>query len=75
MGWSGGTDVFDVMAAELEEQSWCWTREYNHCEFMEPLLALVAVLDDLDWDNHSESQYWDHPIIGKILGNNFEEVD
>lgn len=42
---------------------------------MEPLKVLVARLEDQDWDVPDESSYWTHPIIGKILGNKFEEGD
>ena len=75
MGWSGGTEIFDCVAAELEELSYKWTRVYNHEGFMEPLHSLVDLLEGRDWDAHQESDYYDHPVIGKILGNTFEGED
>ena len=75
MGWSGGTEIFDGVTAELIELSHKWTGQDNHVDFMEPLKVLVARLEDQDWDVPDESSYWTHPIIGKILGNKFEEGD
>jgi len=75
MGWSGGTEIFDKVASELEELSWRWVREYNHEDFMVPLTNLYLTLCSLDWDTESESRYWNHDVIGKILGNTFEEGD
>lgn len=69
MGWSGGTDIFDAVVEELKDLSWDWVREDYHEDFMEPLKELLVVLESQDWDNQCESEYWDHPVIGKILGN------
>lgn len=73
MGWSGGTEIFDTVADEC-------------CEVMDEelnpiidnlcisiLSKLVEVLEDKDWDNACESDYWTHPIIGEILGNRLED--
>ncbi len=65
----GGTEIFDAAAYELRELSWRWVRTEDHEDFMEPLKRLVAVLEAQDWDNNNESNYWDDPVIGKILGN------
>lgn len=69
MGWSGGTDIFDEVVAELQELSYRWTRTENHEDFLVPLKELLLVLEDQDWDNKCESDYYDDPVIGKILGN------
>ena len=73
MGWGGGTEIFDTMACELRNLSWDWVRDSTREEFMEPLEVLYQKLRKLDWDIQQESRYWDDPIIGKILGNKFEE--
>ena len=74
MGWSGGTEIFDQVADDLVEVSWNWTRETKHEEVVVPVLTnLYELLTDMDWDNACESRYWDDPVIGRILGNDFEE--
>lgn len=75
MGWGGGTEIFDNVVEALKDLSWNWVREEYHEDFMEPLKRLVTVLEKQDWDNHQESNYWDHPVVGKILGNDLEEDD
>jgi hypothetical protein len=74
MGWGGGTEIFDQVADDIIDVSWNWTRESKHEDVVIPLLTkLYWVLSDKDWDNECESKYWDDPVIGKILGNTFEE--
>lgn len=48
MGWSGGTEIFDTVVIELSELSHNWVREDYHEAFMEPLVRLLAVLEDQD---------------------------
>lgn len=72
MGWGRGTQIFDQVVEDLLEL----TTEYNISgEEIPALMNLYKVLSDLDWDNECESAYWGHPVIGKILGNPFEEED
>lgn len=72
MGWSRGTEIFDQVADDLIELT-VW---YNISEEALPVLVnLYKVLSDSDWDTEYESKYWEHPTIGKILGNTFEEED
>ncbi len=75
MGWSGGTEIFDAVVSELRDLSHRWVAKDYHVDFMEPLKTLVIVLEDQDWDTLNESAYWDHPVIGKILGNNDPNED
>ena len=76
MGWSGGTDVFDQVASDLLEADYNWRniqKDLDDSIVITPLKNLHKVLShDLDWDNEGESRYWDHPVIGLILGNTFE---
>ena len=74
MGWNGGTQIFDTVANELD-----YLRNYvslpQHSEgdyFKAVLVPLLCTLEDMDWDNHQESDYWEHPIVGAILGNEVE---
>lgn len=72
MGWGRGTQIFDQVVEDLLEL----TTEYNISgEEIPALMNLYKVLSELDWDNECESDYWNHPVIGKILGNTFEEED
>jgi hypothetical protein len=73
MGWSGGTEIFDTVAESLIRASSDRTGGLQHGLVVTPLENLYKVLSDLDWDNECESDYWEHPIIGEILGNDFEE--
>lgn len=75
MGWGGGTEIFDAVADELLEynaQLTGGTDYISHFGVIKPLKNLYKVLCKKDWDNACESKYWDHPVIGKILGNTFE---
>lgn len=61
MGWCGGTDVFDpvvkqVLSTDLPDQK-------KH----DIILALINALFDQDYDCESESVYWKHPLIRKVL--------
>lgn len=78
MGWVNGTDIFDKTADALIEADYKWKRNVEPEELDEyivinPLKVLYEQLASFDWDTEYESEYWDHPIIGQILGNDFEE--
>lgn len=74
MGWSGGTEIFDCVASNLILIKHCDNHTVIDWQPINLLLTeLCRTLEDQDWDNHSESTYWTHPIIGKILGNTFKE--
>lgn len=72
MGWSGGTDVFDEVAWYVEP---CLYNEDFKPVIEATLSQLLSGLAKKDWDIKDESNYWTHPIIGRILGNTFEEED
>lgn len=71
MGWGGGTEIFDQVADDLIEINYEWSGDdkLEYSIVFKPLKNLYKVLSDKDWDNECESKYWDHPIIGRILGN------
>lgn len=76
MGWSGGTDIFDNVATSLlkvQDDGYDADLPNRHIENI--LNNLLFELEKQDWDNHQESNYWDHPVVGKILGNEFEDED
>ena len=75
MSWSGGQDVFDCVVDSLQNlHDYITLPQHSEEDYFKSVLSpLLVVLDNQDWDNHSESNYWTHPVIGKILGNTFEE--
>lgn len=75
MGWGGGTEVFDLVADELIENNNVYSDgNYYGGMVVDPLVKLYRLLGySMDWDNEQDSKYWDDPVIGRILGNTFEE--
>ena len=74
MGWNGGTQVFDTVANELGELlNYISLPQHSEEEYFKAVLTpLLCTLEDMDWDNQQESVYWEHPVVGAILGNDFE---
>ncbi len=75
MGWSGGTEIFDCVAEELESlYNYISTPQHSEDDYYNTVLQpLMDLLERKDWDAQQESDYYDHPVIGKILGNTFGE--
>ncbi len=72
MGWGSGVYVFDKVAKHvlyLEEECGGLGRYVLE----EVLESVRDALEDQDWGTKEDSNYYDHPRIGKILGNDFEE--
>lgn len=72
MGWGAGTEIFDQVADDLLEADYAWRNiqsDYDESIVITPLTNLYSLLRDMDWDVMDESKYWEHPVIGKILGN------
>lgn len=67
MGWGGGTRIFDTVVQELSKLSLEKTGEKFNAEYMKPLVKLLDVLEDHDWDNACESTYYRNKVVGKIL--------
>lgn len=73
-----GTEIFDQVADDLIDINYEWTGYYEELMpsiVINPLKNLHQILSDLDWDNEDESKYWEHPVIGRILGNTFEDEE
>ena len=70
MGWSSGTEIFDNVAEEIMCDK---DISINDDSSIRLLKVLNESLEDKDWDCQCESEYWSHPIIGKILGNEFSD--
>jgi hypothetical protein len=75
MGWSSGHEIFDAVANCLVID--IDANDPDKTDFTElaedTLYALKAALEDQDWDSHQDSSYYNHPTIGRILGNEFED--
>lgn len=61
MGWCSATLIFDkICDALLDDGDKKPTPE-------ETIGALVDVLEDGDWDCQTDSAYWGHPIVQKVM--------
>lgn len=61
MGWSGGTYIFDAVIGALHDAN------VSEEQFKTVLIDLNEELESLDWDNISESKYYDDPQIKDIF--------
>lgn len=57
MGWCSATEIFDVVTEAILE-------ERPKEEIIE---VLMDILEQHDWDCHSDSDHWDNPIVRKIF--------
>jgi len=63
MGCLSGTEIFDkTMKAVLK----CTSRKTDVQRIGK---ELKDALEDQDWDTQSESEYYDHPIIGSLFNH------
>lgn len=61
MGWCSATVIFDnVCDALLKDEGKKQSPE-------DTLRALAVALEDGDWDCQMDSDYWDHPVVEKIM--------
>ena len=61
MGWSSGTQIFDVFCdALLGDGERKMTKQ-------SALKVIIKALEEGDWDCHQDSQYWDHPLVQKVM--------
>jgi hypothetical protein len=60
MGWASGTDVFDAVAGEILGETGAVSRT-------RVIRALVEALEDNDWDTQNESEFYDHPIVRRVM--------
>ena len=57
MGWSSGTRVFDTVVGLL----------LNDKLIEEKIEELILELEDMDWDNVCESDWYDHPLVHGVI--------
>lgn len=59
MGWCSGTLIFDnVCDALLADEK---------PSLEQTIRALICALEDGDWDCQMDSEYWGHPLVGKVM--------
>jgi len=61
MGWSGGTRIFDAVAEELDVQNLTLKSSQEDI-----LVVLGKALQEADWDNEQESDYWGDRRFKKV---------
>lgn len=60
MGWCSATLIFDNVCDALLKEDKKPTTE-------ETLKQLILALEDGDWDCQSDSDYYNHPIVQKLM--------
>lgn len=69
MGWASGQDIFDPITKEILKLNIPKDTKARI------LAKFIDLLKDQDWDTESDSDYWDHPVVGKLLKGPIEYVD
>ena len=61
MGWCSATVIFDKVAAFVLASTSSEEDQYQ------VLLTLADALEDNDWDCQSDSAYYNHPLVQRIM--------
>ncbi len=61
MGWSGGTRVFDQVVYDLKANN------ISGNEFYNIVWNLLAELEDMDWDNVCESDWYEDKEVQAVI--------
>lgn len=61
MGWSSGTVVFDSVIKSIVQFT------YPDDMQRKQIVSLITTLEDLDWDNIGESEYYNHPLVQQAI--------
>lgn len=61
MGWSGGTQVFDQVVYDLKANN------ISGNEFYNIVYGLLAELEDMDWDNVCESDWYEDKEVQAVI--------
>jgi hypothetical protein len=64
MGWCSATRIFDPICNFVVAKSSAPKKEK-----IAFLKLIIRKLQEDDWDCESESDFWEHPIVGPLLGN------
>ena len=63
MGWCSGTPIFDTVCEEVLEL------KVSQSIKERILTKLIEAMEDQDWDCQYDSDYWNDPLVGSLLGN------
>lgn len=61
MGWCSGTPIFDTVCGEVLKL------EVSKAVKERILSKLIGAMEDHDWDCQGDSDYYDHPLVNKLL--------
>lgn len=61
MGWCSGTEIFDVVAGTILDKYEIDLLDYDTTVTM--LIQVVKVMEDHDWDCHSDSGLYGNPLV------------
>lgn len=61
MGWCSGTPIFDAVAENVLDSDLSVERQFVI------MRVLAEIMLDQDWDCESDSAYYDHPIVQRVL--------
>lgn len=65
MGWSSGTEIFDVVCESVLSD--------KPVDKEQTIRDLIEVLHYHGWDCESESEFYDHPVVKNIFKEKFPE--
>ena len=61
MGWCSGTPIFDAVARNVLDSELPVERQFDI------MRTLAAAMYDEDWDCESDSRYYKHPVIQRVM--------
>ena len=59
MGWCSGTELFDKFCEIMFEPK---DKDFNTI-----LKKVINAFEDMDWDCHQDSAYWDTPAVKQAM--------
>ena len=59
MGWCSGTKLFDDLCSVFFDP--------KLTDFGVILKRIIVAFEDMDWDCHQDSDYWDTPVVQKAM--------
>ncbi len=59
MGWCSGTQLFDSFCEIMFDP--------KNTDFNSILKEFINALEDMDWDCHQDSTYWDKPVVQQAM--------
>ena len=60
MGWCSATGIFDDICSAIFDKD-------GYIEIEDVIKTLIEVLELNDWDCQTDSEFYDHPVVNKVL--------